>query len=123
MIYLAAQLSGSFFGYVVLRVSIPTEYLSNPSEFCMTQPNLATSSAFAVEFVISFIFTMFLCAMFDPRNAKNQGEFLISKDLSKINFFKFSDSASIKFGLLVAGFVLVAVSFNHFFKNDKTIFH
>lgn len=94
----------------MLRFAVPNEYLSSPGEFCMTQPSLTPGSTFMVEFVISFIFIIFICAMFDPRNSTKQGEFSSLLKLKKNNFYDFADSSSIKFGLLIGGIVLVAVS-------------
>lgn len=73
LVYFAAQLIGSFFGYALLRIVIPNEHLANPEGFCVIKSKISMESTIVLEFIVSFIFIIFVSAVFEPRNQAFQG--------------------------------------------------
>ena len=70
---------GSTLGYFLVRLSVYSDHISKPKSFCMNLPGLDDGKAFVVEFLISFILILIVCAVWDPRNAKFHGKCKIKK--------------------------------------------
>lgn len=66
-------MTGAFFGYALVRLSILEKHLSDPNGFCVTQPGLDIGRGFIVEFLITFVLIFFLCGIWDPRSSKSHG--------------------------------------------------
>ncbi|XP_017040701.1 aquaporin-2 [Drosophila ficusphila] len=102
IIYVACQLAGGFFGYFLLLQLLPKEVLnSSESAICFVVPmdNLSTSQILIIESVLTAVFVLGWCALWDVRNGR------------------FLDSATIRMGLLVmacsfAGGQLTGASMN-----------
>ena len=73
VVYLIAQLIGSVFGHALVRVLIRSENISDPGRFCMNLPQVESSRAVIIEFIITFIMMCVVCAVWDPKNERFQG--------------------------------------------------
>lgn len=97
LVYVCAQILGAMFGYGLLRVFLPAYIMDvayNDHGFCVTVPakDITVAQAFGIEFIITSVFVMVCCGIWDPRSAT-----LI-------------DSVALRLGLTVGGLVGVAVS-------------
>nr|AFP49899.1 aquaporin 5 [Glossina morsitans morsitans] len=99
LVYVCAQILGAMFGYGLLKVFLPAYIMDvayNDHGFCVTVPakDITVAQAFGIEFIITSVFVMVCCGIWDPRSAT-----LI-------------DSVALRLGLTVGGLVGVAGSFS-----------
>lgn len=96
-VYMAAQMSGSFMGFGLLKVLTPPDVFSPPNSthgHCMTviHPDVSITTALTIEFIATSILILIICSMFDPRNAHTH------------------ESISMRFGLAICALAFSFVS-------------
>lgn len=97
ILYIVAQIIGSFLGFGLLKIITPPEIFRPEtaigSGVCSTVPHEAvgTIQAFAMEFFATMSLILLCCGVWDPRNAKS------------------TDSNAIKFGFTIIVLSIAAV--------------
>ncbi|CAH1129521.1 unnamed protein product [Ceutorhynchus assimilis] len=89
-VYIAAQFIGAIFGFALLRVLMPQEWVV--PGFCATKPHEQSTpmQALAIESIITCVLILVCCGVWDKRNEAKQ------------------DSTPARFGLIVAAISMVA---------------
>ncbi|KAL1491229.1 hypothetical protein ABEB36_011858 [Hypothenemus hampei] len=90
VVYIVAQFIGAAFGFALLRVLMPQDWVVRG--FCATQPHPKSTpqQALAIEIIITCVLILVCCGVWDKRNAQKQ------------------DSVPARFGFIIAGISMVA---------------
>lgn len=99
--YIVAQILGAYCGYGLLKLFLPANVINVPgkdSGLCMTavHSDIDNWQAVGIEFCITSALIFVCCGVWDPRNKNHQ------------------DSVGLRFGLVVAGLSITAVSYNYY---------
>lgn len=100
ILYFIAQMIGAVLGYRLLQALTPTEVFAQSygqCGMCQTAPNdrINEVNAFIMEYIATMALISLCCAVWDPRNSKNQ------------------DSSPLKFGLAITVLSIIFVSINN----------
>jgi len=95
VVYIAGQFLGATFGFALLKVLMPQDWVV--PGFCATKPHSKSTplQAVAIETIITCVLILVCCGVWDKRNENKQ------------------DSTAARFGFIVAGISMVAVSISN----------
>lgn len=95
VVYVAGQFLGATFGFALLKVLMPQDWVV--PGFCATKPHSKSTplQAVAIETIITCVLILVCCGVWDKRNENKQ------------------DSTAARFGFIVAGISMVAVSISN----------
>ncbi len=73
LIYVVVEIIGAVLGYGMLLLVTPERLLNVEPGMCMTvpSPEIRTSKAFFIEFIMTFTLVLLVSAIWDPRNRDN----------------------------------------------------